>query len=167
MAKDVQIVDENDEPIGAASSQEARDKGMYHRIARVILKDENGRILSQRRSATKSLYANLWTDSASGHVDEGESYEVAIKRELMEETGIDANVTFLDKFLTRHINNGKETPVFNGIFEGSIPSSTEFVLDPVEVADIKWFELSDLKLLMSERPEDFTQGFIEVINRYY
>jgi isopentenyldiphosphate isomerase len=88
MAKDIQIVDENDEPIGATSSQEARDKGLYHRIARVILKDENGRILSQRRSATKSLYANLWTDSASGHVDEGESYEVAIKRELLEETGI-------------------------------------------------------------------------------
>ena len=85
----------------------------------------------------------------------------------MEETGVDADVTFLDKFLTRHINNGKETPVFNGIFEGTIPSSTEFVLDPVEVADIKWFELSELKSSMADRPEDFTQGFIEVINRYY
>lgn len=167
MSKDVQIVDENDEPIGAASSQEARDKGLYHRIARVILKDENGRILSQQRSATKSLYANLWTDSASGHVDEGESYEVAVKRELMEETGVDADVTFLDKFLTRHINNGKETPVFNGIFEGTISSSTKFVLDPVEVADIKWFELGELKSLIKEHPEDFTAGFIEVIGRYF
>lgn len=166
MPKDVQIVDENDEPIGSASSQEARDKGLHHRIARVILTDENGRILSQRRSATKSLYANLWTDSASGHVDVSESYETAILREMMEEIGVVANLTFVGKFLTKHINNGKETPVFNGVFKGVISSKTDFVIDPIEVGDVKWFESAELQQAIDEHPEDFTQGFKEVIERY-
>ena len=166
MSIKIQIVDKNDKPIGVASAEEARAKGLYHRIVRVILKDENGRILSQRRSLTKSLYPGLWTDSASGHVDEGETYEMAIKRELKEELGIEAKLTFLGKFLTNHVNDGVVTPVFNGVFEATISSSTKLTLDPIEVVDAKWYQVVELRSSMTDNPENFTSGFIEVVERY-
>ena len=85
MAESIIFVDENDVPVGTGTREEAWAKGIYVRIVRAVFRDENGRILSQRRSPEKKSYPNRWTDSASGHVDEGDTYESAIVRELEEE----------------------------------------------------------------------------------
>jgi len=167
MTVKIQFVDENDVPIGSGTRQEAWAKGVYHRIARVILKDESGRILSQLRSSHKKMYPNRWTDSASGHVDEGEDYETAIKREMKEEIGLEAELRFVGKFLTRHLNNGIESPVFNGIYEGTISMSTPILLQESEVAEVKWLTLADLKAEILANPDRFTPGFVEVILRFY
>ena len=167
MTEKIQFVDENDNPIGSGTRDEAWAKGIYHRIARVVLQDENGRILSQLRSAHKKSYPNRWTDSASGHVDEGEDYETAIRREMKEEIGVETELEYVGKFLTKHINNGVETPVFNGVYKGVVDSSITLRLQESEVTETKWFDLSELKVAIQANPDTFTPGFIEVINRFY
>ncbi|MEI7917806.1 MAG: NUDIX domain-containing protein [Candidatus Saccharibacteria bacterium] len=143
-------------------------ENQYYRIARIILQDETGRILIQRRSQTKKTSPNTWTDSASGHVETGETYEDAIRRETKEEIGIDlTSIKYLGEIPTKHEHNGTDLTILNGVFKGQISSQTQFVLDPIEVSDAKWIELNEVKSLISKNPNDFSPGFKIIIKTYY
>lgn len=167
MEERIQFVDENDSPIGAGSREEAWQKKIHHRIVRVILRNEDGCVLIQKRSAQKKSYPNLWTDSASGHVDEGETYEQAVNREMIEEIGIKTELKLIGKFLTIEPKGGNQVPIFNMSFEGVIPKDTRIDMQQEEVSETKWVSLSELKLLMKEGPENFTPAFLESVRRFY
>jgi isopentenyl-diphosphate delta-isomerase len=161
------FADENDLPVGIGTRDEAWAKGIYVRIVRAVLRDENGRILSQRRSPSKKSYPDRWTDSASGHVDEGDSYDSAIDRELEEELGLNIGLTFIDKFTSKDIVDDKKIFEHNAVYEGTIDSSMVLNLQESEVSGVKWYDLSELKELMQKNPDSFTPGFRELINRFY
>lgn len=167
MSERIVFVDENDVPIGAGTREEAWANGIYVRIVRAVIRDENGRILSQRRSKEKKSYPDRWTDSASGHVDEGDTYDTAIKRELIEELGINTDLNFVGKFASKDVTDNKIILEFNAIYEGFINSSVQLKLQKSEVSDTKWYELSELKRLMKDSPNLFTPGFRELVARYY
>ncbi len=71
-----------------------RDKRLIHRSVGVVVYDDRGRVLLQKRSRTKDLQPGLWGISAAGHVTKGESYEDSIHRELAEELGVALLLTF-------------------------------------------------------------------------
>jgi isopentenyl-diphosphate delta-isomerase len=167
MAESIIFVDENDIPIGLGTREEAWSKGIHVRIVRAILRDENGRVLSQHRSPNKKSYPNRWTDSASGHVDEGDTYDTAITREMKEEVNVNTELTFLGKFASRDVIGDKTILEFNAIYEGSVDSSIEFNLQDSEVSEVKWFEIDELKQMMKKEPDLFTPGFRETIARFY
>ena len=89
MSNLVQIVDENDKPIAAASKQEAWDHGLRHRVVRVMIINDSGDILLQRRSPDKDIFPDCWDNSAAGHVEPDEDYLDAALREVKEEIGLD------------------------------------------------------------------------------
>jgi isopentenyl-diphosphate delta-isomerase len=167
MTERIIFADENDQQIGAGTREEAWAKGLYVRIVRVILKDEKGRVLSQLRGATKKSYPNCWTDSTSGHVDEGESYDESVVREMEEEIGVKTELSFVGKFASEDIVGDKTIREFNAIYEGAITSETPLKLEEGEVTEAKWFEISELKHIMDIHPEQFTLGFRETIKRFY
>jgi len=167
MTEKIIFVDTNDELVGTGTREEAWAKGIYVRISRAIIKDEKGRILSQHRSALKKSYPNRWTDSASGHVDEGDTYDSAIVRELEEEIGITTALTFVGKFKSEDEIDDKKIFEFNSIYEGSADSSIEIQLQESEVSEVRWFEVDELKDLMKREPDMFTPGFRETIRRFY
>src|ERR1044072_9307689 len=107
MPERIQIVDENDQPIGASTRQEAWASGSYYRLVQIILRDKEGNFLLQKRSSKKALYPNRWTNAASGHVDEGETYETSAPRELQEEVGISVPLEFLGRILIQRKEDGK------------------------------------------------------------
>ena len=61
----------------------------------------DGKILIQYRNKEKETYPDCYDASSSFHVTFGESYEEAARRELGEETGVDAPLEYLTKF-THH-----------------------------------------------------------------
>ena len=65
----------------------------------IILKDEHGRILLQHRDEKAPRYPNYWGFFGGG-VEEGETPEVALKREAKEELGIEdlAHYKFFGKY---------------------------------------------------------------------
>jgi len=58
------------------------------RIAVVFLVDARGHVLLQHRDEHAPRAANQW-GMVGGHVEEGEEYDEAMRREILEETGIE------------------------------------------------------------------------------
>ena len=73
----IQLVDEEDNPTKGSSMQAAHQKGLRHRVVVVLVEDDTGRVLLQKRSDKVSTYKNSWDVSAAGHVDYGEDYLTA------------------------------------------------------------------------------------------
>ena len=57
-------------------------------VAKVIILDSEDRVLFLKRSKYVDKYAGEW-DLPGGHLKENESLEAGLKRETLEETGID------------------------------------------------------------------------------
>jgi mutator protein MutT len=62
----------------------------HHRVVTGILVRDN-RVLLCRRAASREWFPNVW-DFPGGHVKEGETDDVALKRELREEIGVTVDV---------------------------------------------------------------------------
>lgn len=167
MPERIQIVDENDQPIGASTRQEAWASGSFYRLVQIVIRDESGNLLLQKRSMQKPLYPGRWTNAASGHVDEGETYEIAAPRELKEEIGIDTPLTFVGKFLVQKKEGSKTINQFNGIFEGKVSQNAKLILQPEEVSEIKWLTLEDLREDIAKSPNNFTPAMVKAFEGFY
>jgi len=167
MTERVIYVDENDQPIGAGTREEAWVNGTYVRLVRVMIRDEKGRILLQHRTKTVKSNPNLWTNSAGGYVDAGESWIDAANREMHEEIGITTDLKIVGDFMYSEDKGDKKIRQFTRCYEGTIDSMTEFKLEEAEVAEVRWYGLDELKSLMKQNPESFTPAFIESINKFY
>lgn len=165
MAKIV-FVDENDHVIGAGTKEQAWKNGDIHRIARLFVFNSGGELLVHKRSEKLDNSPGKWDQSAAGHVDEGEDYLEAAKRELKEELGIEeVELKEIGKFYQDEIDpDGKMKKRFNMLYEGKHDGEINFNED--EVSEIRWIGLEELRRWMEENPEDFTRGFIESLNMY-
>jgi isopentenyl-diphosphate delta-isomerase len=167
MPERIQIVDEDDQPIGAATRQEAWAKGSFYRLVQIVLRDESGNFLLQKRSIEKPLYPGRWTNAASGHVDEGETYETSAPRELKEEIGVETPLVFVGKFLVQKKEDGKIINQFNGVFEGSVLQNTKFKLQPEEVSEVKWLTKESLQEDITANPDQFTPAMVKTFKEFY
>lgn len=82
MEDNVIWVDEKDNMLGEIPRDKAHKDGLLHRIAVVYVTKPDGKILVQERMSDHLDH------SSAGHVDPGENYLDAAKRELCEELGI-------------------------------------------------------------------------------
>jgi 16S rRNA (adenine1518-N6/adenine1519-N6)-dimethyltransferase len=150
----ITVVDENDVVDGALDLFDAIRKGCIRRVVRVLVFNDKGEILIQRRGA--AVLSPLKLDqSAAGHVDAGESYEVAAARELKEELAIAGYPLVLVQppFRTSHF--------FNGVYRVDIPSDFPIVYSKEEVDSITWMKYSDFKEKIKTSPHEFTASFVE------
>lgn len=163
----VDIVDEHDQVIGTVSIQKAREKGSIHRIARVMVESNSGKkILLQKRTA-KLLWPHCWDNSAAGHVDAGEDYLTAAKRELFEEIGIATeNLEEIGKYSTDQRHQGYDLRRFNMVYRYKT-DNTPTKLQKDEVSEVCWFSLEEVKKLIQEHSDQVTDGLSDVILRYY
>lgn len=166
MSERIQFVNENDEPTGAGTREEAWSNGYFQRLVVVLLKDEEGNVLLQKRSESKKVYPGAWTATASGHVDEGETYEAAAARELKEEAGVETNLTYISKFLTKEIIGVKDVRMFNAVFLGVISHDLRTHVEEGEVTDLTWFTIKELTRQFESSPSMFTPALKETIRIY-
>jgi isopentenyldiphosphate isomerase len=107
------LVDERDVVIGQVRRGDAHhNPDLIHRSVQVLVFDRQGRLLLQRRSLTKDLFAGYYCASASGHVAAGDEYACAAKREVSEELGVSLALTPLGKTLVRSAYETEWTSVF-------------------------------------------------------
>ncbi|MEK7615630.1 MAG: NUDIX domain-containing protein [Patescibacteria group bacterium] len=150
----VPIVDEHDNIIDHMEREDVDGSGQLRRIASLWLTNSHGEILLAKRSSHKKHHPNKWGFAVAGAVEKEESYEETIRRELGEELGIyDLAMTLGPKFITRE--SDRERFYCQYFFATKDIPRQEFHLDPLEVAEVRWFTVSGLLTELEKVPDGF------------
>lgn len=85
----LEVVDTQGQVVGAAPRKQVHgNNDLLHRVVHVLVQDQEGRLLLQKRASHKRVAPGRWDTSVGGHVDCGETIQEAMYREMEEELGI-------------------------------------------------------------------------------
>lgn len=152
------VVDEGNEVIAQATRAEVHEQGLRHRAVHIFVVNGKSELLLQQRSLLKDVQPGRWGSSAAGHLDSGETYQEAAKRELREELGIDTAELPLQMVgeLPPSEENGQEfIQLFVTVYSGAMRTPAN------EVGAVEWMEQDVLRDWLQKRPQDFAGGFRE------
>jgi isopentenyl-diphosphate delta-isomerase len=157
------LVDTNDKAVGTMGKMEAHQKGILHRAFSILLFDDEGKMLLQKRSQNKYHSSGLWTNACCSHPVPGEALKDATRRRLREEMGIDLQPAFSHTFIYKaQLDNGliehELDHVFIGTFNG-VPR-----INKKEVEEWKFVEVAWLKEDIIRNPSAYTEWFKLIMN---
>lgn len=160
-------VDKNDQPVGSGPVDQADKNGYVRRLVRLMLENSSGQILLQKRSLHEPVYPGRWDNSVAGHVDKDETNELALAREAAEEIGIQLiDFEKIGSYYNETMRLSDKVRKWNHVYKVT-SDSTPTNLSEEEVDSVKWFSVSEIKDMIENNPDDFTDGVIEVIRRFY
>jgi 16S rRNA (adenine1518-N6/adenine1519-N6)-dimethyltransferase len=165
----IQTVDEKDQVIGSATIKEIWSRGLRFRVSRIMVEEPGGRVLLQKRLSTKDLYPGRWDNSAAGHVDAGETYLVAARRELAEEIGLSGvRLKEIEHYYEEARFKDMLLNEWNRLYRVSVAgTSLDLALQADEVEEVRWFTRDELRDLLANRPDQLTHGLRHAIARHY
>jgi 8-oxo-dGTP pyrophosphatase MutT (NUDIX family)/phosphoserine phosphatase len=127
-----------------------------------FIKNQEGKILVQKRSPTRRLFPNCWDLSFGGHVEIGESIYEAIKRELFEETGLELDaildiILIYDWSLELESQKAGENPLRREFdFIISVKGDLENIkIEEGKVSEIRWIDQSEIEILKDGNNGDY------------
>jgi len=145
------VVDAQDRVVGQAPRGEVHAEKLLHRATHVLVHDAEGKLFLQRRSLGKDTFPGCWDSSCSGHLDAGEDYPEAARRELGEEIGwYDASLPLRPLLkLMPSADTGHE---FIQIYALG-PVAGPFDLNPAEISEGRWHTLDEIDALIARHPD--------------
>lgn len=155
MMDEVVLVDENDNQTGLIEKMEAHRKGLLHRAISVFVYNSKGELLLQQRAMKKYHGGGLWTNTCCSHPLPDEEPKAAARRRLMQEMGMDAEVSFSHTFIYK-------ADVGNGLWEHELDHVFTAVLDvtpkpnPEEAMAWRYISMDELKREVEQNPETFS-----------
>jgi 16S rRNA (adenine1518-N6/adenine1519-N6)-dimethyltransferase len=147
------VVDAQDRVIGSELRNRIHVNNLRHRAVHVLIFNQFGEVFLQKRSIWKDTNPGKWDSSAAGHVDAGESYEEAARRELHEELGIECPVERIGKLPCSVATGWEFIEVFRGTHEGPFQPA------PLELETGAFFPLDQIRNWIERSPEDFSPVF--------
>ncbi|RFC46123.1 MAG: 16S rRNA (adenine1518-N6/adenine1519-N6)-dimethyltransferase [Verrucomicrobia bacterium] len=149
------VVDDANVVIGQQTRGVVHRERLKHRAVHVFLFHRNGDLFLQRRSRLKDVAPGRWDSSAAGHLDVGEAYGDAARRELTEELGIEAPTQWLAS-LGPEESNGFE---FVELHRADLPPGVKPRWPASEVEFGQFFPVETIDQWIARRPQDFAGGF--------
>lgn len=164
----VVLVNEDNQVLGTMEKLEAHQKGLLHRAFSVLLYNDAGEMLIQRRALGKYHTPGLWTNACCSHPREGEAVTAAASRRLREELGIvmpPNALQVMGHFIYKAtFDNGLTEHEYDTMVTGRFDGEADH-LNPEEVEAVRWIDMETLKLEIEAHPEKFTPWFKEIIKR--
>lgn len=159
MEEQVVLVTEQDIYLGTMGKTEAHEKGVLHRAISILLYNDAGDMLIQKRALTKYHWAGIWSNAVCSHPRLEESNYQAAQRRLKEELGIETPLQECFHFIYKAfdassgLTEHEYDTVFVGKYNGSIP------FNPEEVDVVRWIRPEALEAEIKQSPEQFSFWF--------
>ena len=154
---EVILVDEQDNEIGKEEKIKAHREAKLHRAFSVLVFNEVGEWLLQKRAKSKYHSPGLWANTCCSHPRLGKDLMAEAKKRLKEEMGFDCPLkeifTFVYKAKLGDLTEYEFDHVFLGKFSGKPQPNKE------EADDWKWISLQDLKKDIKRNPDNYTPWF--------
>lgn len=169
MAENVILVDQNDTEIGVMPKMEAHLAGVLHRAFSVFIFNTKGQLLLQQRALDKYHSGGKWANTCCSHPRIGEETKDAANRRLLEEMGMNCDLTYGFNFLYKaDVQDGLLEHEYDHVYFGV--SDDEPIINKAEVADYKYIELSALQNDLINQPQQYTEwlkiAFDKVLTHY-
>jgi isopentenyldiphosphate isomerase len=143
----VEIVDRDNNPIGAVTRRIMRQQRLIHRASYILVFNRQGQLFLQKRTLTKDIYPGYWDPAAGGVVLAGESYVDSALRELREELGVGG--VRLKPLFDQYFED-KDNRVWGRIF--SCVHNGPFTLQMEEIDDGRFISPSAIEALHTSEP---------------
>ena len=158
MGELVVLVDREDRPLGVEDKLRAHQRGVLHRAVSVLVFDSRGRVLLQRRAASKYHSGGQWSNACCSHPRPGEAPEAAARRRLAEEMGMQCELEPAFRFVYEaEVGGGLHEHEFDHVFVGT--SDALPLLDPAEADDWRHTDPAELLHDVRENPDRYTPWF--------
>jgi 16S rRNA (adenine1518-N6/adenine1519-N6)-dimethyltransferase len=149
------VVDAHDQLTGTAPRGHVHANNLLHRAVHVLVFNHRGDLLLQQRSRLKDVHPGLWDSSVSGHLDAGEDYPNAARRELDEEMGIrNVTPTEIARLAATAATGWEHVRVYHARYDGPV----HFPCAEVQAA--LWLPVAELQAWVAASPGDFASGFL-------
>lgn len=150
----LEVLNENGEPTGDILDKDIIHKeGKYHKEVALILLNNKGEILLQKRASTKEIEPNKWAWHG-GHVIAGETNEESIIRETKEELGINLflnDIKLLVELKRDKLPNRQFTTAYYSKCDLDI---NDFNIQKEELSEVKWFSFDEFKdMIYNNHPD--------------
>ena len=153
--------DENNNYVGLYPKEvlHSKDTSLYHETVWMWITDETGRVLIQKRAATKKFLPGKWDISCAGHIEFFETSEYAAARELEEELGLDMTRDLLqNEKMFKYKSEWLHEFSYNYFMQIDSKVTSIRKCD-AEVDDVKFVSLCELQRIIYS--EDFVPHDIE------
>jgi isopentenyl-diphosphate delta-isomerase len=166
----VELVDDAGAPTGESTVDLAhRAPGLLHRAFSVLLVDDAGRLLLQRRAAGKTRFALRWANACCGHPLPGEPVATAASRRLAEEMGINSvPLTEVGIYVYRadDPDSGRVEHEYDHVLFGRLHPAGPVAFDPDEVAAVDWVKPAHLAGRLHQHPERYAPWLAGVVDAW-
>ena len=154
------------ERAGSSEKVEALKAGHIRGVARILIFNDVGKVFLQKRNKDKQVAPNTWDISVGGHVDEGETFAEAAKREAQEELGIqNLELKEITTFYLEEPSKYGTGKSFDTLY--SAVYSEEIRLREEEIQDGEWVDLDTLRKEIKKSPEKFAPGLKRSLEEFF
>ena len=121
------IVDEEGRVVGAATRGECHNGSrLLHPVVHLHVFNSQGEVYLQKRPTWKDIQPGKWDTAVGGHIDEGETPEQALVREVREELGItDFTPVSMGKYVFESQRECELVYVNRTTYEGEVKPSKD------------------------------------------
>ena len=159
MTEILDVVNEEDKVVGRETRQAIVESALLHRASHIILMNSQGEYFVQKRSEKKDMWPGMHEIGVGERLQAGETYEIAAKRGLFEETGLRSKITKLFTIKVRSAVANENIEVYKAVTDEDIK------FNDTEMEECTFVSEKELRTMLPLRK--FTPATEIILERYF